>query len=299
MNRSSPNWTLWASFAAVVEHGSLSAAARALAISQPTAGRHIQTLETTLGTTLFTRTLKGLAPNSTAMRLFEQVVLAQKALSEAVMLAEGTSTQLSGTVRITTSTVTAHYILPEILRRVREEFPAIQIELVPSDTSENLLLRESDIAVRMFRPTQLELITRKIGQSELVCCAHKTYLEKHGRPEKIADLYRHDMIGFDRSELQTLVAKSMGFELNRNHFVLRTDSQTTIWELAKAGLGISFAQAVLVENTPGMHKLLPKLKIPPLEIWLTTHRELFTSRRIRAIYDRLGDLLGQYFNIHH
>lgn len=296
MNSVSPDWTLWRSFSAVVEHGSLSGAARKLGLSQPTMGRHIEALEMDLGTALFTRTLKGFAPNATALRLYEQVNRAQIALSEAVMLAEGTNTELSGTVRITASTVTSHYVLPRLLGKIRDEFSAIEIDLVPSDSAENLLMRESDIAVRMFRPTQLELIARRLGQSPIICCAHQSYLEKHGTPEQISDLFEHKLIGFDRSELLTSVARSIGFDLSRKNFVLRTDSQTAIWELVRAGLGISFAQAEIVRQTPGMKALLPMLKIPPLEIWLTTHRELFTSRRIRAIYDRLGELLSDYFS---
>ncbi len=295
MNSTNPDWTLWRSFAAVVEHGSLSAAARELGLSQPTLGRHIEALEKTLGASLFARTLKGLEPNTTAMRLFEQVKIARKALNEAGILAEGTSTELSGAVRITASTITSHYILPALLRKIRDEFPAIVLELVPSDSAENLLMRESDIAVRMFRPTQLELIARKLGESPIICCAHKSYIERRGRPQEISDLFAHDLVGFDRSDLLTAGAKNIGFDLNRKDFALRTDSQTAIWELVRAGLGIGFAQRELVASTGGMEPLLPELIIPPLEIWLTTHRELFTSRRIRVIYDRLGELLTEYF----
>ncbi|MCF6301682.1 MAG: LysR family transcriptional regulator [Devosiaceae bacterium] len=295
MNRASPDWTLWRSFAAVIDHCSLSAAARHLDLSQPTLGRHIQALETSLNTPLFTRTLKGLEPNSSAMRLFEQVKVAQGALNEATLLAEGTTTKLEGSVRITASTITSHYILPGLLRKIRDQFPAIELELVPSDSAENLLMRESDIAVRMFRPTQLELIARKLGESPITCCAHQSYLERHGTPGEITELFDHDLVGFDRSDLLTSGAKSMGFNLARKDFALRTDSQTAIWELLRAGLGLGFAQHELVKATPGMVSLLPQLKVPPLQIWLTTHKELFTSRKIRVIYDLLADLLSNYF----
>ena len=79
--------------------------------------------------------------------------------------------------------------------------------------------------------------------------------------------------------------------------LVRTDSQTAMWELIKAGLGIGFAQLPLVAATPGMVPLLPGLAFPPLEVWLTTHRELFTSRRIRAIYDALAERLLGYVGV--
>lgn len=295
MNRT-PDWSLWRSFGAVVEAGSLSAAARKLGLSQPTLGRHIEALEQDLGIALFERTLQGLKPTDTALRLYEPVAGAERALSEAVLMAEGSSAALGGTVRITASEVISHYVLPPMLRTLRDKQPAVAIELVPSDSAENLLLREADIAVRMFRPTQLELITRKLGAIPMVCCAHESYLARRGAPRRLEDLLEHDLVGLDRSDLITSAAKSMGFELSRSNFSIRTDSQTAIWELLKAGLGIGFGQGRVVRDTPGMVALLPGIAFPPLEVWLTTHRELFTSRRIRVIYDELAGQLSAYLS---
>jgi DNA-binding transcriptional LysR family regulator len=292
MNRS-PDWSLWRSFAAVVEAGSLSAAARKLGLSQPTLGRHIVALEADLGIPLFDRTLNGLKPTETALRLYEPVAGAGRALSEAALMAEGQTAELGGSVRITASTVISHYVLPPMLAGIREAFPAVALELVPSDSPENLLLREADIAVRMFRPTQLELITRRIGVIPAICSAHRSYLERRGTPTRLDDLLGHDLIGLDRSDLIITAARSLGFELTRADFSIRTDSQTALWELMKAGLGIGFAQRGLVAGTPGMVPLLPEIMFP-LEVWLTTHRELFTSRRIRAIYDALAEAFTAY-----
>ena len=291
MAQHDPDWSLWRSFAAVVEEGSLSAAARRLGLSQPTLGRHIDTLEKTLATGLFERTLTGLKPTEQALRLYEPVAGAQRALAEAAIIAEGGQAELDGTVRITSSTVTSHFILPPLLRDLRETFPQIDLELVPSDSVENLLLREADIAIRMFRPTQLELVAKKVAESPIVACAHQSYLQRRGTPMSAADIAGHDLIGFDRSNLILDVARKLGFPLSREDFAIRTDSQTAGWQLLTAGLGIGFAQDCLVRATPGMVQLLPDLHLPPLEVWLTTHRELFTSRRIRATYDRLAETL--------
>jgi DNA-binding transcriptional LysR family regulator len=294
MATADPDWALWRSFAAVVAAGSLSAAARQIGYSQPTLGRHIETLEQQLGVLLFDRTLQGLKPTATALRLYEPVKAAEQSLAEAALVAEGSAGQIEGTVRITASTIVSHYILPPMLRDLRRAFPAIALELVPSDSVENLLLRESDIAVRMFRPTQLELIARKIGDLPIVTCAHQAYLGARGTPFRPEDLYGHDLVGYDRGEILITAAKALGFDLTRSNFVLRTDSQTAMWELMKAGLGIGFAQRGLVNDTPGMRELLPMITPPPLEVWLTTHRELFLSPRIRAIYDRLAQVLTDY-----
>lgn len=294
MAKSDPDWALWRSFAAVMADGSLSAAGRRIGYSQPTLGRHIEALEQQLGVLLFDRTLQGLRPTATAIRLYEPVKAAEQALSEAALVAEGSAGQIDGTVRITSSTVVSHYLLPPMLRDIRRDFPGIAIELVPTDSVENLLLRESDIAVRMFRPTQLELISRRLGDFPIVACAHQSYLGRRGTPETPEDLLAHDLIGYDRSDALIAEAKRMGFDLERSNFVLRTDSHTASWQLLTAGLGIGFAQRGLVRETPGMRELLPMLTPPPLEVWLTTHRELFLSPRIRAIYDRLAVALTDY-----
>jgi DNA-binding transcriptional LysR family regulator len=288
------DWTLWRSFAAVAENGSLSAAARALELSQPTLGRHIEALESALGAKLFERTAAGFAPNELGLRAFEAVRKAAEALAEAELFAVGASGTLEGSVRLTASVVTAHYTLPAILRTLRDEFPAVAFELVPTDSPENLLLREADIAVRMFRPTQLDLIARKLGETPIVACAHASYLARRGVPRALDDLASHDLIGFDRSDLLIATAQRLGFTLRREDFAIRCDSQSALWQLAQAGLGITFAQQNLVLGMPGMVVLELPLRIPPLEVWLTSHKELYGSRRIRAVFDRLAELIGAW-----
>ena len=293
MNRE-PDWSLWRSFSAVVTNGSLSAAARELGISQPTVGRHIETLEADLGLALFERTLSGLKPNSTALRLYEPVNQAQAALAAAAIMAEGAQAEYGGVVRITASTVISNYVLPELLLPIRQQYPGIMIELVSSDSAENLLLREADIAIRMFRPTQLELVTRRLGVIPIVATAQQSYLDRRGTPTSLADMKGHDLIGMDRSDAIIAHARRIGMPLRRDDFTLRTDDHAQLWELARTGHGIGFAQLNLVLRSPGMVILPFDFQIPPLEVWLTTHRELFTSHRIRAIYDGLAEGLDAY-----
>lgn len=297
--RREPDWSLWRSFAAVVEQGSLSGAARALSLSQPTLGRHVEALEAELGLNLFDRTLTGLKPTEAALRLYEPVRRAQASLAEAAILADGAQEEAHGTVRITASAIISNYVLPPILVGIRALHPRIALEIVPSDSAENLLMREADIALRMFRPTQLELVTRHLGDIPIVPAAHEDYLARRGRPTTISDLWSHDLLGFDRSDAIMRHAASIGYPLTRDHFVLRSDDQPHLWELMKAGLGIGFAQRNLLATTPGMVELDFDLKISALPMWLTTHRELFTSHRIRAIYDALALGLTTYISGRH
>jgi DNA-binding transcriptional LysR family regulator len=265
-----------------------------LNLSQPTLGRHIDALETALGATLFERTLQGFRPTETALLLYEPIGDAGEAIARAVMSARGIQEELNGSVRITASEVMANFILPDMIVNLRGEFPEISLEIVPTDSPENLLMHEADIAIRMFRPTQLELVTRRIGETRILPCAHENYLARRGAPRTLAELARHDIIGFDRSDLIIRVARANGLDIRREDFVLRTDSQALYWEFVTAGLGVGFAQQQLIERTPGIVQLSLDVDIPPLEIWLTSHKQLFTSRRIRAIYDRLAELLADY-----
>ena len=177
-----PDWTLYRSFLAVAEHGSLSAAARHLALSQPTLGRHIAELEAALATALFTRVPRGLVLTDAGTAMLPAARQMRDAAAALALLAAGREGSLSGTVRLTASRVVSHYLLPPILADLRQKEPGIEIELVPSDSTENLLFREADIALRMYRPTQLDVVTRHLGDLGTAIYAARSFLDRHGRP---------------------------------------------------------------------------------------------------------------------
>ena len=190
------DWNLVSSFLAVLEQGSLVAAARQSGISQPTLGRHIDELEAALGVTLFERGRAGMAPTATALELAESARAMRQASAELALTATGVSEAVGGTVRITASDIVATYLLPEILRDLLADLPEISVELVPSNAVENLLRRDADIAIRMVRPSQNDLIARKVNTFEMGIYAHRDYLARHGMPESPGDLAGHEMVGF-------------------------------------------------------------------------------------------------------
>jgi DNA-binding transcriptional LysR family regulator len=147
------DWSLLQAFTAVAETGSLSAAARQLGFSQPTLGRLIAKAEAGLGTSLFTRQPRCLALNPAGEALYPLALEMQDAARRLSLIAAGQSQSLKGTVRLTASKVFAHYTLPPILAQIRAAEPDIQLELAPSDSTENLLFGAADISIRMFRPT--------------------------------------------------------------------------------------------------------------------------------------------------
>ncbi|MBI1169784.1 LysR family transcriptional regulator [bacterium] len=282
------DWTLYRSFLAVAETGSLSAAARRLNLSQPTLGRHVAELEAALGTPLFTRIARGLAPTEAALALIPSATVMRDAAARLALTAAGRQERLSGTVRLTASQVVSHHILPPMLARLRQAEPGIQIELVPSDTTENLLFREADIALRMYRPTQSDVVIRHLIDLPMALYAAKDYLDRHGRPGSIADLARFDIVGMDRSELILRMVQRLGFGRQREDFPLRCDDQLVYWALVRAGCGLGGALTLIGEGDPLVERVAGFLALPPLPVWLTAPEALRQNPRIRRVLDHLA-----------
>ena len=288
------DWTLLQSFSAVVETGSLSGAARKLGQSQPTIGRHVKQLELALGVDLFTRAARGLVPTVAGLEIADTTRDMQSAATRLRLIADGKASDLNGTVRITASVVTSHFILPRIVADMRQAMPEIQIDLVPSDTTENLIFREADIAVRMYRPTQLDVITKHICDQPMAVYAAKSYLDRIGRPETLEDAARLDFVGFDKSDLIIRVMTDLGLKATRDFFAVRCDQQAVHWELVRAGCGLGGAQTIIGDADPTMERILEgQIQLQALPIWLTAPQALHSNPRIRAVWDYLSEALAK------
>ena len=288
------DWNLIKSFVAVAETGSLSAAARKLAASQPTLGRHIGELEQALGVTLFRRGRRGYELTEAGSTLYERGRAVSEQANAFSLLALGSVEAIEGTVRIAASEVVAAFVLPDMMARLGEEEPGIEVEVVASNQVENLLRRDADIAIRMVRPAQNELVARKVTDIPLCLCATKSYLERRGHPEKPADLADHALVGFDRSDEIIRGFTAFGIPVDRSHFRFRTDNQIVLWEAVRTGNGIGIGQEPLVRRDPCMEKLLPGVPLPNLPVWLAMHRDVRTSMRIRRVADFLHEELKRY-----
>ena len=289
------NWALVPSFLAAHSLGSLMGAARQLGISQPTVGRHIAQLEAQLGAPLFERTPRGLVATAAAHRLAESAKAMETGAQSLVRGAQQSQTALSGSVRISASQPVACVLLPPVLARLRHEMPAVQIGLVSSNALSDLMRREADIAVRMVKPTQGSLVARRIGQVELVVCAHRDYLRAHGTPREPADLLAHELVGDARTGQIEQGFAAMGHPLDPARFSLRTDDLMAYWSAVRAGLGIGFVARYMLREDPDVRPLLPGLRLPSLPVWLVVHREIRSVRRVRAVYDALARELPGLF----
>lgn len=286
------DWNLIKSFLAVLDAGTLSGAAAVTGTSQPTLGRHIDELEALTGLILFGRGRSGMTPTPNALALAEEARAMQAGANGFAMAAAGRETAVEGTIRITASEVVSTFLLPEILVALADEEPALEIELVASDSVQNLLARDADIAVRMVRPVQNDLITRKVNDAAMGAFAHREYLEKRGTPREPRDLFSHRVIGQDRDDLILRGMARLGIRADRSAFAFRTDHPIASWNLVLAGAGIGFMQVAIANRYPGLVRVLPELDIEPLPYWLCSHRELRHSARVRRVYDFLAERLA-------
>ena len=289
---SSFDWTLMRSFLAVLERGSLLAAARQLGSSQPTLGRHVAELESQLGTALFERTGRGLVPTRVALSIADHARAMADSADAIGRTLTGQSKQLVGAVRITAVQTVAVHLLPPILARLRAQEPGIAIEVVASNAISNLLRREADIAIRMVRPEQSSLIARRIGSLDVGAYAHENYLRRRGVPETLADLRQHDLIGFDQGDLIIRWFEKAGVAIGRDAFAIRSDDHLVLWEALRAGLGIGFAATWLGDRETAVRRILPDV-ISAIPVWLTVHREIRSSARIRAVYNFLAQAIPE------
>lgn len=287
------NWNLLQSFVAVVEEGSLAKAGARLGLSQPTVGRHVDELEREIDVTLFERTRTGFQVTEAGLAILEHARAMRDAAGALARVAAGRAEEAGGTVRVTASEMMAVFVLPPVFAAMRAALPEIELELAATDTTANLLHREADIAVRMVRPEQADIVTRKLGEVRMGLYAHRDYLARRGRPQDFADLAGHDVIGYDRSDLIIRGARQMGFDIDRTFFSLRSDSQAACWTMLTAGWGVGFAQRNLADKEPELVRLMPDLALPTLPVWLTAHREVRTSRRIRLVFDFLASAISR------
>lgn len=289
MDRSlaSLDWSLIQAFLAVADTGSLSAAARQLGLSQPTLGRKVREAEAALGVELFRRHPRGLALTETGAEMRAPAEAMRAAAAQMGLVAAGRDLALTGPVRITASVVVSHFVLPPVLAQLRTEEPGIEIDLVASDSSENLLFREADIAVRMYRPGQLDVITHHVADLPTGAYAATRYLDRVGRPDTVEDLLALDWIGFDRNEMIINGMAEAGWRVTRNFFKLRTDDQAAYWQLARAGGGVAIMQQRIGEPDPLVERLLPDMPLPVMPVWLTAHESLRRVPRVARVWEAL------------
>lgn len=284
-------WDLICTFEAVAETGSLSAASHQLGITQPTVGRHIDLLEDQLHVQLFLRGRSGMRLTAKGADLVSAAKAMKSSATGFARIASGLEEEISGTVRISANDVMGVLILPTLLADFLSAHHGIEIELSISNSASNLLQRDADVAIRMFRPKQNDLVARKVAELPLGFYAHQSYLAAQGRPHDIAALSSHRLIGFDDETAMISVGKTFGIDLAKSDFVFRCDNILAQIHMIRAGLGIGLTHKGLAGHWPQVEPVLEHIELPSLELWMVCHSDVRHNKRIRQIMDFLGKQL--------
>lgn len=286
-NMNDTDWDRIRSFLAVARLGSLSAAARELGVSQPTLSREIQALEAATRLNLFQRTTQGLNLTDAGETLVEAAARMSEAADLFARQASGLSVELQGMVRVSANEIVGIYLLPPALAAFRAQHPGVQIEIVISNRVSSLSKREADIALRMFRPPQPDLVARRLPELPLGFFASRDWLARHGKPRDLDDFKTGNVIGFDESTDFIDGAARLGHTFTREDFPLRTDHMLMQVNLLRAGAGIGATHLGLARHFPELVRILEDVPLPPLEFWCVCHRDVQHNSRIRALMQHL------------
>jgi DNA-binding transcriptional LysR family regulator len=286
------DWNRARAFLVTAEEGSLSAAARALGMAQPTLGRQVDALEEELGVVLFERVGRGFTLTPSGVELLDHVRAMGDAANRVSLTAAGQSQSIEGTICIAASETHAAMLLPPILAKLRRAEPGIHVEVVASSKASDLRRREADIAIRNFSPSEPDLIAKKIRDVPARLYATPGYLERIGNPRLPYDLRQADFISIDASGMFLKGLNALGLNLTERNFPIMTENYLVMWEMVKHGLGIGILDGNIGDAEPLVRRALPDFEPLMFPIWLVAHRELNTSRRVRVVFDLLAKELA-------
>ncbi len=285
------DWNQLRAFLYTAESGSLTAAARQLQLTQPTLSRQVAAVEQQLGVSLFERIGKSLQLTAPGLALLEHARHMGIAAQDLGMAASGQAQAVDGVVSISASDMVAAWLLPPVLVSLQARAPRLRIEVVTTNELSDLRRREADIALRHVRPTEPELIGRLLRDASAGFYASHGWVRVHGHPRQAVQAASCRFIGNDRSGQYLGYLRAHGLPLTEDNFSCYAQNSVTGWALVQQGLGIGAMMDEVAQATQGVVRVLDDVSAVRFPIWLVTHRELHTARRIRLVFDLLAEAL--------
>jgi DNA-binding transcriptional LysR family regulator len=277
-------------FLAAARTHSLSAASRALASNQPTVGRHIDALEAQLGLCLFQRHSTGLTLTEDGQRLLASAELMEEGAADMLRASQRDISALAGTVRIAAPEGLGVSVLTPRLPDLYKRYPLLDIVLEPSVASADLKRGQADIALRLYRPDSVDLVSRRLCEMGFGLYASAAYLERHGSPASVDALPQHAFIAYG-DELGDQAENAWLKELmGRARCVFRSANTLARLSAVTAGIGIGVMPHLLMAGQANCVRILPQHEAPSRTIWLVVHGDLRHVARIRAVLDFIGEL---------
>jgi DNA-binding transcriptional LysR family regulator len=276
-------------FLTLHRHGTLAAAGAALMLDPTTVGRRLMKLEDELGARLFDRTPGGYVLTDAGHRLLPRAERIEREALGVERDVAGEDQKLEGVVRLTaTEMLTTRFIAPQ-LRRFRERFPEIQLELQCTHLDVNLARREADIALRLARPTQEDLIIKRLSFIHLGLYASVDYVDRFGLPRD--SLAGHQMILFANTPPFRRENDWIEARMDGGRVALRSDSVSATYSATVAGTGIGLLPCLVADHDRHLVRLPFEGAPEPRQIWQAVHKDLRDSARIGAVLDFLGKAL--------
>lgn len=287
------DWNHLRAFRETAQRGSLSAAARHMGLTQSTLSRQVAALEHSLGVTLFERVGRTVVITQAGQALLEHAHAMGAAADALALAASGNSQAVEGNVTVSASELTAACLLPPVLQALRAVAPAVAVDVIATDAYSDLLRREADIAVRHSRPTQPELIGRVLREAPAGFYAAQSWVQRHGHPRTAQDVRGLEFVGADRDGRYVGYLNAHGLPVVQAQMAVRCENTLVAWQLVQRGLGIGVMLDEVGLNTPGVVRVLDEVAPIMVPMWLVTHRELHTARRIRVVFELLAQHLGE------
>jgi DNA-binding transcriptional LysR family regulator len=283
------DWNRVRAFLVTAEEGSLSAAARALGVAQPTVGRQVEALEAELGVALFERHGRGLRPTPAGLDLLEHARAMGSGAGGLALAVAGLSDTVAGEVSVSASDIYAARLLPPLLSAIHAAHPALRVEVVVDNQLSDLRRREADIALRNVRPEGPELIGRKLRDAGARLYAATALLDRLGRPAAPEDFAGAPVVEIDRTGALKGLMAGMGFPVEAMVFPYRSANFVVAWEMVRAGHAICVLDDRIGDAEPGVERIVPDLPPVLFPVWLVAHRDVRRARRLQVVWDALAD----------
>lgn len=272
-------------FLAVAVNGSTLAASRALKVSQATVSRRIALFEEALGVELFARNTAGYtltARGAALAPLAERVEAAARHFAE---VAAAEARRLSGVVRLTTVESAANaWVIPAVAG-LHELHPDVQVEIIATDASLDLLHGEADAAIRFGdRPTEEALIARHLTDLQETFYASRSLVAQLGRPENEADLARYPLI-VATSEASGRFAAWLKAAVPQGRIVQRVSSLSGVVASLRSGIGAAVLPCMIGDGHKPLVRLLPPIEELATPCWMVTSDQARRQPHIRAVID--------------
>jgi DNA-binding transcriptional LysR family regulator len=265
--------------------GTLAGAARTLSVDHSTVSRRLVALEEAIGSQLLRRTPEGLSFTEAGQSAAVTAEAMDAATSELLTKLAGADDRVAGLVRVTCVDGFVPFLAPE-LRKLRESYPELRIELVPSLGTLDLLRREADVALRMFQPPQAALVARHVGKVGWSLFASEEYVTRKGELGTLGDFSGHDLIVYE-NEVRATGPRWLLEQVGTGSVVMRCDSARGALLAIAQGVGIGTLPCFMAAGEPSLRRMTPEVTANA-EVFLVTAPDLQNLKRIRLVLDSVA-----------